>query len=288
MQFGENPKPNTEQKGQVESKEKEIDYLLSELPESLREKWQQEYDMTETYQSLVTFYTKLKDFSLKRKEVLENIDIFPGLSEQIKEEIRQVLVSIRNTFGDMNHFLGNGYTAEVYELPVAPHICVKYIADQNAYNENNHLRTEYDLLSLFNLFKVGDKVRTPKADFIRIHPSEGHQMGMEKVKGKSLSQIMEKPDQYQELINAGRLLDKDSLIKEATEFMEKAYKELGVVHNDLFARNLMLSEDGKLYIIDFGKGALKEVGNDREDEHKRDINCIKNELARFFKFLDNV
>lgn len=267
----------------------EVETLIEHIPTELRAPFTEILEGAED-EDLLALRTKVRDFLEKRTLALETMELRADLSERVREEVTYVLGIIRNTFGDPNYFLGNGYTAEVYELPVAPHVCVKYIANQDAYNENNHLRVEYDILRKSNDLKVGEngRVRTPKADFIRIHPTEGHQLGQEKVHGKSLSQIMEDPGNPEcaKIIQLARTIYREPLVDDATEFINRLYSEYGLTHNDLFARNLMLDDRGRLFVIDFGKAKEKELGNDWDREHARDVVCIKESLKKFFAFLD--
>jgi tRNA A-37 threonylcarbamoyl transferase component Bud32 len=186
----------------------------------------------------------------------------------------------------MNYFLGNGYTAEVYELPIAPHLCVKYIHDQQAYNENNHMRVEYDFLC--RLYDLSEKnIRTPIPAFLRIHPSKGHAYGMEKVNGKSLSQILEKPDENEGLINIVHEMDKNEVLTAMKAYIEKMH-DMKITHNDLFMRNIMLDRDGNFFVIDFGKAKHEDLGEDREEERKRDLFLANNEISLFFNKIDKL
>lgn len=267
----------------------EVDALLSRIPKELSATWQDEFDCIDD-DNISQFRDKVVEFLKRRESALETMELRADLSPRVKEEVMYVLNVIRDTFGDANYFLGNGYTAEVYELPVAPHVAVKYISKQDAYNENNHLRAEYEFLRISNDLKVGEhgRIRTPKADFIRIHPTEGHQMGQEKVRGKSLTQLIETPEHPDcaKLIELARTIDRESLMNDAVEFVTRLYDEHGLTHNDLFTRNLMLDDRGRLFVIDFGKAKEKELGNDWDHEHTRDLVCIKVALKRFFAFLD--
>lgn len=264
--------------------EQDINLALLKLPQEFRQKWRDKFDDAD---DLSLCMLDLNEFLKRRNEVfISSVEIDPNLSETIKSEVRAVIDSINRTFGDTNYFLGNGYTAEVYEMPIAPHLCVKYIHDQNAYNENNHMRVEYNFLSSLRDINYGN-VRSPGPAFLRIHPSDGHVYGMEKVNGKSLSQILEKPEENMELIKVCKGLDGDEIISQMEGYI-KLMHENKITHNDLFMRNIMVDINGNFFVIDFGKAKLEDLGDNHDDEKRRDLFLARNELALFFKHLDKI
>lgn len=264
-----------------------IERLLQDLPSGseMLQRWQDKYDEAE---DLKLFLDDLKMFVNTRKKILSSsLELFPLQSETIKNESLLVSDCIKATFRNMDYFLGNGYTAEVYELPVAPHLCVKYIHNQKAYNENNHIRVEYDYLCGLHNLRV-DNVRAPLPAFIDIHLNEGHRYGMERVNGKSLSQILEHPTDNLDMVHIAKQLDRDKIVDSVLNFLKKMHQERGITHNDLYMRNIMLDREGNIFIIDFGKANSVEIGNDRDDEKKRDLTMAKNEILVFFRDIDNL
>ena len=234
------------------------------------------------------FFVRFDQFCILRGQALDSaLELDEGISEEVRLEIEEVKKVIRETFGDPHHFLGNGYTAEVYELPIAIHLCVKYIHDQKAYNENNHIRVEHDYLVELRNFCVSG-VRSPLPYFIRIHPSEGHSYGMEKIQGKNLSQILERPADSIELISMLKALDRESVKRSLLAYVTALHDTFKITHGDLFQRNIMVDQEGKFYVIDYGKARREEIGEDHEGRRKTDIATLTSEIGVFFNAIDKL
>lgn len=259
-----------------------LDSLPAELATAWRDKFEALDEVTED------FYRDFEQYCTLREQALDkNLELDEDLSEEVKMEIEMVKKVVRDTFGDPNQFLGNGYTAEVYSLPIAPHLCVKYIHDQNAYNENNHIRTEHDFLVELRNFRVAG-VRTPVPYFVRIHPSEGHSYGMERIQGKSLAQILERPADNLELIALLKTLDREEIKQSLQSYVVAMHETFKITHGDLFQRNLMVDDSGNFYVIDFGKAKREEVGEDHEARRKADIATMHSEIGTFFNSIDKL
>lgn len=277
--------PNAATSETEEAQERLFFQKLKQLPEDIAHKFEQEfYDLEEVTPA---FFAKVDAFIKQRASALSGVmEIEPGLNEEIIEEIHETEKMIRQTFGDPHYFLGNGRVAEVYEFPTAPDICVKYIKDQQAYNEGNHLRVEFRFLEdLHGLVVEG--VRCPDPYFIRIHPSEGHSYGMERIKGKSLSAILERSAENAELIGLIRGLNQSEIKGKLIAYINELHKRK-VTHGDLFMRNIMVDGKGDFFVIDFGKAKYEEVGEDHEDRRKRDIATLTSELGSFFESIDKI
>ncbi len=259
---------------------------IATLPSEIAHKWLNEYeDMDE---STSAFFDRFQSFLRMRHEALnKTVEMEDGLSDELRKEVNSVTDIIRNTFGDMNYFLGNGYTAEVYEFPIAPHLCVKYIHNQDAYNENNHLRVEYGFLEELRTFTHGG-VRTPVPYFIRIHPSEGHSYGMERIIGKSLSQILEKPEENLELVLMVKNMNRKDVEDRLIGYVSAIYEQFHITHGDLFLRNIMLDESGEFRVIDFGKAKYEELGEDNERFAREDKGTLTSEIRTFFAKIDKL
>jgi len=266
--------------------ERDFQQKLKQLPPELAKRWQDDFeDLPEVTPE---FFNKFAQFYTDRKNAFDGvIEIREETSPEILEEIRTVQGMIRNTFGDPHHFLGNGYTAEVYELPVAPHLCVKYIKDQAAYNENNHIRKEFEFLVTVREYREGG-IRTPLPYFVRIHPSEGHSYGMERIDGKSLAQILERPAENKELIELSKKMDPKDIERRLLTYVEGMHTRFNISHGDIFLRNIMLDKEGNFYIIDFGKAEIEELGEDHEMRRKKDIATTTSEIKKFFEVIDKI
>jgi tRNA A-37 threonylcarbamoyl transferase component Bud32 len=259
---------------------------LESLPSELADPWRNEYEQYDN--PPVNFYERFQAFFASRERVLDgSLLVQEGVNEEIRKEIEQVKKVIREVFGDPLHFLGNGFTAEVYELPIAPHLCVKYIHDQEAYNLNNHLRIEYAFLEELREFRHA-MVRTPLPYFLRIHPSEGHAYGMERIPGKNLSQILERPADNLDLIAVIKNLDREQVKKNLLAYITELHKKFNITHGDLFRRNIMVDPEGNFYVIDFGKAKHEQIGEDHEERRKTDIATLTSEIGLFFKAIDKL
>ncbi len=259
---------------------------IAALPSEIAHKWLDEYEEMDEPTSI--FFERFRLFLRMRHEALnKTVEVEEGLSDELRKEIQSVTDIIRNTFGDTNYFLGNGYTAEVYELPIAPHLCVKYIHNQDAYNENNHLRKEYEFLEKLHSF-THNGIRTPDPYFIRIHPSEGHSYGMERIIGKSLSQILEKPEENIELVRKVKNMNRKDVEDRLIGYIIAIYEQFHITHGDLFLRNIMLDENGEFRIIDFGKAKYEDLGEDNERFAREDRGTLTSEIRSFFSKIDKL
>jgi len=282
------------EKSKIDKLDRSISDTLDKLTaEGLNMKaWQDEYEsLPDDLALFEDFASRLADFQEGREDALASFDFSrEGLSEENKAELRQFDREVMRAFKDHENFLGNGATAEVYGMQDNNELCIKFIIDQDAYNQNNHLRTEFDYLdkvSKHTATRQSLVVRVPYPWFLRIHAKEGHSYGMEKIPGASLSQILEFPDKYSHLIDLAQGLDREALIEQLVQFVEEMHA-CGVTHGDLYKRNLMLSDEGKLVVIDFGKAKTIEFAGDKEPERTSDIYNAKQSLVSFFQEIDKL
>jgi tRNA A-37 threonylcarbamoyl transferase component Bud32 len=270
----------------LDEKERDFYQKLALLPKELAQVWLFNYEDLDS--DAGAFFNEFDVFFKKRQEALSGtLEINTDVDEEIRNEILSVHAAIKSTFGDSNYFLGNGRTAEVYTLPIAPHLCVKYIKDQDAYNENNHMRVEYDFLDTLHAFHT-ENVRTPHPYFIRIHPSEGHSYGMEKINGENLSRILEFQSKNVDLIAMLKEVDRTQVERDLIAYIKLLHDTFQITHNDLFQRNVMVDNTGKFYIIDFGKAKYQEIGEDHEQFRKSDIAVLVSEVRKFFQEIDKI
>jgi tRNA A-37 threonylcarbamoyl transferase component Bud32 len=270
----------------LEALERRFYQKLKTLPQDLADRWEDEFDNLEEVTE--EFFNKFDIFLESRAGALSNVlEIEPGLNEEIVAEIHEAERVIRQTFGDPHHFLGNGRVAEVYELQIAPHLCVKYVKDNAAYSEGNHMRAEFEYLELLRTF-VRAGVRVPVPYFIRIHPSEGHSYGMEKINGKSLSQILERPAENSKMIEMLKEVNREQIKTQLLEYIKALHEDFKVTHGDLFLRNIMMDEGGNFYVIDFGKAKVEQIGEDHESRRSVDVATLTSEIGKFFKELDKL
>lgn len=265
-----------------------IEKLKQAKAGSLSQRWEDEYeallDRGASPDELHTFFDRFQRFEEKRERALISLDITEGLDPKLIEEVMAFDRDVIASFRDGHLFQGNGATAEVYEVAGHAIICVKFITNQERYNENNHLRVEFDFLKQVRDLSYGN-VRTPIPYFLRIHPNEGHSMGMERVDGKSLSQILENRDE--ELIDVAQKMDRAKIASDLKGFIELMHSR-GITHNDLWLRNMMIDHEGNFYVIDFGKAKREFDENKRVMQQEGDRTLADSELKKFFQEIDKL
>lgn len=260
---------------------------VAKLPNEMAMKWREAFDDLFP-EDEAAFFDDFDAFLAKRELALGvSLEIEPNLSEEIVAECLETDREIQRTFGDPHYFEGNGKVAEVYRVPVAPHLCVKFVHNQEAYNEGNHFRKEEGFLRDLREHEV-EGIRTPIPYFLRIHPGEGHSYGMEKIDGKSLSQILERKAENVELIKILKEMDGREIEKRFIKYMKSVHDTFKITHGDLFLRNLMLDREGNFFVIDFGKSEVEEIGEDHEIRRNSDMAILRSELRQFFKEIDNI
>lgn len=254
---------------------------------TLVERWEREYiDVLEKKQDVHAFFVRFAQFKANRKEALRSIEVSDGVEPEVAEKISAFDQDVAHAFGKDDLFLGNGGTAEVYALPNHDGICVKYITNQERYNEDNHLRVEFRYLDALSGLSVG-RARLPRPYFLRIHPTEGHSYGMERVHGKSLSRLASHPQEAPDVIAAAKSLDRNAALAELVELVKLLHVH-GVTHRDLKMRNIMLDTKGNFFIIDFGKAKREEAGEDHELYRKMDLSNLVGEFKQFYEKLDSI
>lgn len=265
------------------NKEHELTLLLFKLPPELREKWQEKADELDIEEAIDLIQGVVKS----RNEAKEKIftEIHDIESPELQEEVRGVVHTIENTFGDANFFVGNGSVGHVYEMPYAPHVCVKYLVDPAIAREHgNNFREEMGYLDDLHRFEVKG-VRVPDVYFY--HMSDfGTCFGMEKIDGLSLDRIIANPEavDFLDVIRAQR---KEDVIASVRAFMEKLHSEKKIVHRDMSPRNIMVDKQGRWYVIDFGRAKRIEIGDSTTDlsEHT-DIASAENAIRQLYASID--
>lgn len=275
----------------LKEKDRQIADAIEELERNglNMSRWTAQYEgLPNEYSALENFYSQLQVFKSKRDEALSSFKINEGLDSETIEKIRDFDRKVISAFKDFDNYLGNGATAEVYGMRDNEVVCVKFITDQERYNENNSIRVEYEHLNhVHKHIPALGSVRVPSPLFLRIHAKEGHSYGMEKVHGASLAQILQNPEKYPELVAVLATVDRVSLQSELLRFVEEMHNS-GIVHCDLYKRNLMIDTGGRLFVIDFGKAKKENFNGERAAEKNSDIYNARQSLNDFFTQLDNL
>jgi|GEM_PF-2329390 len=269
---------------------RDIEQLRRANAGELASRWEDAYDNLDdgnpTGDSLRAFFKRFAQFKQQREDALFSMEVAEGLDEELVAEVKEFDRNVVSSFGKTTLFQGNGATAEVYEVLGHPRICVKFITNQDRYNENNHIRAEFGFLRSVSNLEYG-RVRSPKPYFLRTHPTEGHSYGMEKVEGKSLSQLLEKPDEAAELVIAARQFDRTAVYEELSRYLELLH-ERGITHNDIRLRNMMFDHDGNWFVIDYGKAKRDEKQEVHEMHRESDLAALRSELHTFFAEIDKL
>ncbi len=267
-----------------------IDKLLDRIESSGLniDRWHDEYaDLPNEVEALSGFLRRLEAFQNKRQEALATYEFGADMSEAEKEKIKHFDQEVMMLLHSPELRLGNGGTAEVYSMMSNDTLCVKFITNQANYDVNNHMRVEYHFLERLYAATKNSTVRVPYPVFLRIHAREGHSYGMEKIKGANLSQMLEFHELYPDVLEIARGLDRGKAEADLVSFIEEMH-EAGVVHCDLYMRNIMLGLDGRLYVIDFGKSKNIDFKGEKEDEKKSDLYNARVQLREFFTKLDKL
>lgn len=256
----------------------------------LAERWVSRHDTLHDSNAPETdlreFYNEFETFKERRVHALASIEVTEGIEKEAVQQMFDFDKSVTGSFRMPSLFQGNGGTAEVYEVLGHPQICVKFITNQAQYNENNHIRAEFAFLREMNGVRVGS-ARTPAPYFLRIHPRDGHSYGMERVRGKNLSRVMENPSECHEILDIARQCDKEKTISDFLGLVREMHTR-GISHNDMYLRNMMLDTDGSIFLIDFGKAKHKEGDDAFEERCKSEYNHAEGELRRFFESIDKI
>ena len=265
-----------------------MELLVGMRLKNLEELNKEYLNLPDDLEVLENFYARLQIERLEtREDALMSIEFSGEFTEAQKDKIRRFDREVRAAYRDHENFLGNGATAEVYALSGDDKMCVKFITDQDRYDENNHLRIEFTHLSKLYKKTKESVVRVPYPIFLRIHSSEGHSYGMEKIRGASLSQILENPAKYPKLVALAKGMDRSQIEENLNSFIIQMH-DSGLVHGDLYARNLMFDEEGRLFVIDLGKAQVIDFPGGKEDERKRDLYTGRHSLIDFFTRLNQI
>jgi len=111
---------------------------------------------------------------------------------------------------------------------------------------------------------------------------------MEKIHGKSLSQVLERPAENYALVKILKEMDQKQVKARLIEYIKALHTDFRVTHGDLFLRNIMVDGEGNFYIIDFGKAKVEQIGEDHESRRSVDEATLTSEIGKFFQELDKI
>ncbi len=212
-------------------------------------------------QQIKTAIRKIKNPSAKfviysKNKNESEIEKIKCLIEGCQEEIFQKL---KISESNPDALLGNGSTAEVYEIMGLNGFCIKIIKHPERYNEldynnkriHNRIEEEGGFLEKLEKFKVAG-VFTPGPYFYVSAPNfEG--LAMETLDAANLSRVFEGHDELPDKFNL------DDYFQRLEQYFRALHKEKGIVHRDIAMRNLMVDRiTGRPIIIDFGKAKMRQ------------------------------
>jgi serine/threonine protein kinase len=158
---------------------------------------------------------------------------------------------------DEENYLDHGGAATVFTLGDAEDSCVKVMknrhvaANAHMFNLGTTPVKEFQIMErLHGLERKG--CRAPVAEMC-IEVGESAMIVMEKLPAINLQHVLngtvELPEGF----------DYDAFYDALEEYIGAMHKEAGVVHNDLYPRNVMIdTETGLPYVIDFGRSVIIE------------------------------
>lgn len=228
----------------------------------------------------------MSDIVSARKEAVNVSEISDNNLKKLLEGSEQELFRALETtvFNNPDNYLGEGTTARVklYQIETndpenskAISMAVKYILTPN--NKTLSAKQEHDVVREMDRMKKIEEEETKfprRSKYIRVphpflhHSTENIQLfAMEQVDGITLDQAsregMLHTDMRESLRNSQL---KDTPIDEMEGYIERFFKTMHehYIHGDIKPKNLMISRDGVLYVIDFGQARSCNSFNDKQ------------------------
>ncbi|HEX4799340.1 MAG TPA: RIO1 family regulatory kinase/ATPase [Candidatus Paceibacterota bacterium] len=268
--------------------------LLRKLPQELAER---HIDYIEKKQMSETeAYTYLTEIIRERKKAiteshLSDNELIAHCSNP-KEEIFDRLED--EIFKSPN--IGYGTTAQIKRLDISIHnthlpLAVKYIITPNS--RTLSASAEHAMLQEVERIEHIEEIeKDSNLTYIKVpHPYFHHKteslqcFGMELVRGVNFQEIIDgnlDEDRKELFKNSLRSLPTEQVIAEIRIFFERMHSYC--LHGDIKPRNIMLNEEGHIYLIDFGQSILKtsiseeaidQFENLKEDEVHNTISAFR-------------
>lgn len=252
------------------SSEDKFYQLCDELDESTRRtpRFQMivnQADETGSYDAAISSLLELRQ---RRREALMDYHVNIAKYEPhiTIDGARQFIQNVLIHMSDPTKFLGNGSSAEVYALRLdtaatTRMICIKVIKDAGQYALGLDVHEELDALSLVHDLDVNG-VAAPRGVFA-FSGSNIHGLAMEHLNAVNLRRVLDGSTTEEMKDVLPKTFDINIFEKSLLAYI-RAMHERGVIHNDLYLRNIMVDrQTGLPYVIDFGK-AITEVALDKE------------------------
>lgn len=274
--------------------EAKLEFLLSQLSDELADTWSDRFENKPNdypdIESRIRAISRVLEHRKGKMFEVENISFEESFvtEEHRKTIIEQVVNVFEKSIAALENpenFLGRGNIAEVYLFGDSPRICFKVVGNHLLYREEiqkgigNSLSREFQFLKRLSLLEV-DGCRAPKPIFYMPGTREGY--GMETLNAFNAREVLMGITQLPDLEG----FDQDRFSSILVRYVE-AMHALGIVHGDLWPRNVMIDKDTLLpRIIDFGRSKDLSSLSDVEQERykKQDLQNAKSIAARFTSF----
>lgn len=201
-----------------------------------------------TIEYLVDFLRELKVISREdsfKHKISKNIN--QGEIEPEREKIKRMLLVAMEEIRKGNHpNIGDGTSASVFASGKIPEHCFKLIRNFSEYTNCNSIVEELSFLD-----EVGDLdvngIRAPRPR-VAFECEDIHILVMETLDAVNLEDVLLGKEKMPGNFNLEQSLD------DLDKYFEILNKQYRIVHNDVYARNLMVDrKSGQFYVIDFGK-----------------------------------
>lgn len=209
---------------------------------------------TATVEYLVDFLRELKIVSEENSfsyRISKNIN--QGEIEPEREKIKRMLLVAMEEIRKGNHpNIGDGASASVFASGKIPEHCFKLIRNFSEYTNCNSITEELSFLDeVCNLEVNGVRAPRPRVAF---ECEDIHILVMETLDAVNLEDILSGKEKMPENFNQEKALND---LEEYFKILNEKYR---IVHNDVYARNLMVDrKSGQFYVIDFGKAERTRV-----------------------------
>ena len=248
----------------------------------------------------------------RREAATSSVISDPAMQEVFRGEEAALFRALETTvFNDPDNYLGTGMTAKVKLYQVnnsngeqnsVTKMAIKYVTTPTqktitAEQEHNVIK-EVDRM---RMIEEAEKAFPRRSKYIRVpHPFLYHQTekiqlyGMECIDGITLEQAGREGMLHQEMIESLRNSPLATVSKEELEgYIERFFHTMHqyCLHGDIKPRNIMVSRDGVLYIIDFGQsvmvhnmpnGSEESVENLKADEIEHTKLAVHNMMRKVF------
>ena len=264
--------------------EDELEILLNSIPKELKEK--QETNGIWDKPDLAISIKLIKELILLRQNSEWKIET---VHKKYQAEALKCIKKITESRYLPSNLLGKGMCGIVYIREDDFDMCVKYIHDPSKIK--NSIRREFDMLgSVAELKTQILKFPTPHT-FLENRDSMKSVYTMDHIRGLTALEIYSNPARFENLYGR-EMLKKVQANLTNKEYMAKIVNDIelmhanNIIHADLHEKNIMIDENGDVFVIDFGNSINLLVENTTDKDYDRieniknqDLFQIKNSLA---------